>query len=112
MRKKVEARNGLEGYCVNIKHTLNEEKVQGKINEDEKNSLLGKITEVENWMSANPNADVSEYEGKQKDLERVANPIMSKMYQGAGASAGPGCGPQSQGQGQQSHGGPNVDEVD
>jgi L1 cell adhesion molecule like protein len=100
MRKKVEAKNGLEGYCVNIKHTINDENVKGKIDEGEKQTLLGKISEVENWLSSNPNAELSEYEGKQKDLERVANPIMSKMY-GAGASTGgPGCGPQSQGQGQ------------
>ncbi len=62
-------------------------------------------------MSSHHDADVAEFEAKQKDLERVANPIMSKMYQGAGASGGFGAqGPQGQ---QQAAGhGPNVDEVD
>jgi L1 cell adhesion molecule like protein len=111
MRKKVEAKNGLEAYCVNIKHTLNDEKLQGKIPEDDKQTLLGKITEVESWMSANHNAEIEEYDGKQKDLERIANPIMTKMYQGAAPGEGPGAQPQYQQQGQ-AHSGPSVDEVD
>ena len=56
MRKKVEAKNGLEAYCVNIKHTLNDEKLQGKIPESDKQTLLEKISDVENWMSANHHA--------------------------------------------------------
>jgi heat shock 70kDa protein 1/2/6/8 len=111
MRKRVEAKNALEGYCVSIKHTLNDSNVQGKISEDEKQTLLSKISEVESWLSSNPNAELSEFEGKQKDLERIVNPVMSKMYQGA-APGGPGCGPQAGQQQQGQHSGPNVDEVD
>lgn len=29
-------------------------------------------------------AEVDEFEDKQKELEAIANPIISKMYQGAG----------------------------
>jgi L1 cell adhesion molecule like protein len=63
---------------------------------------------VENWLSSNPNAETAEYEGKQKDLERMANPIMAKMYQG---SAGANCGAQFNQSQPQGHA-PNVDEVD
>ena len=43
-------------------------------------------------MSSNPNAETEEYEAKQKELERIFNPIASKMYQGQGGQAGQGCG--------------------
>jgi L1 cell adhesion molecule like protein len=66
LRKKVEARNGLEGYCVNVKHTLNDSKLEGKLPQNEKESVLNKINEVESWMSSNPNAETEEYEAKQK----------------------------------------------
>ena len=112
LRKKVEAKNGLEAYCVNIKHTLNDEKLQGKIPESDKQTLLEKIGEVENWMSANHHAQIQEYESRQKDLERIANPIMTKMYQGAAPGEGPGAQAQHQQQQGQAHSGPNVDEVD
>lgn len=112
MRKKVQAKNGLEAYCVNIKHTLNDEKMQDKFAPGEKESVLGKISEVENWMSSNPNAETEEFEAKQKDLERIFNPIASKLYQGANPDAGARYGNQYQ-QGQQAgSAGPQVDEVD
>jgi heat shock 70kDa protein 1/2/6/8 len=44
LRKQVEARNGLEAYCVNIKHTLNDDKLQDKFAAGEKETLLSKIT--------------------------------------------------------------------
>jgi len=31
IRRKVEAKNGLESYCLNVKHAVNDEKLQGKI---------------------------------------------------------------------------------
>lgn len=66
MRKKVEARNGLEAYCVNIKHTLNDDKLDGKFAPGEKESMLNKVNEVENWMNSNSSAETEELEAKQK----------------------------------------------
>lgn len=44
-------------------------------------------------MSSNANAETEEYEAKQKELERIFNPIASKMYGQAGqGQAGQGCG--------------------
>lgn len=112
LRKKVEAKNALEAYCVNIKHTVNDDKVADKFAPGEKDTVLNKISEVESWMSNNTNADVAEYEAKQKELERVFNPIASKLYgQGQpGAGAG-GCGSNAYA-GQAGNSGPQVDEVD
>jgi heat shock 70kDa protein 1/2/6/8 len=99
---------------VSIKHTLNDDASKGKIDEGERQTLLGKIEEVEGWMGSHHDADAAEFEAKQKDLERVANPIMSKMYSGAGARAGGAQGPQGQEQREQQPAGygHNVDEVD
>lgn len=82
IRKKVEAKNGLESYCLNVKHAVNDEKLQGKISEDEKRNVLNKISDIESWLSGNPEADTMEYENKQKELESLYNPIMQKAYQG------------------------------
>ena len=82
MRKKVESRNALEAYLVNIKHTVNDEKMEGKFGPGEKESVMSKVSEIESWMSSNLNAETEEYEAKQKELERIFNPIASKMYQG------------------------------
>ena len=107
LRKKVEAKNGLEAYLVGIKHTLNDEKMEGKFGPGEKEQVLSKISEIENWISSNPNAETEEYEAKQKEVERIFNPMASKMYQGQG-QANPGCGNAYQ-SGTSAGAGPQVD---
>lgn len=42
-------------------------------------------------MSSNSDAETSAFEAKQKELEGVFNPIMTKIYQAAGG-APPGAG--------------------
>jgi heat shock 70kDa protein 1/2/6/8 len=54
-------------------------------------------------------ASKEEYEEKQKELEGIVNPIMQKLYAGAGGAsafpgAGAGAGPTEEG--------PSVEEVD
>lgn len=92
---------------MSIKHTLNDQNVQGKISESDKQTILNKVNEVESWVSSNPNAETAEYEGKQKNLESIFNPIISRVYQG-NPGAGAGCG-NFQGTQAQSGPGPNVD---
>ena len=111
MRKKVEAKNGLESYCVQVKHTLDDEKLKDKFDSSDKETIRSKVEEVERWLSSNPDSDVDVYEAKQKELEAIFNPIMSKVYQSAGA---PGAGREQQysQQSAQQPSGPQVDEVD
>ena len=85
--------------------------MEGKFAPGEKESVLSKVSEIENWMSSNMNAETEEYEAKQKELERIFNPIASKMYQGQpGQQAGPGCG--SAYNSGAAGAGPQADEVD
>lgn len=73
---------------------------------------MNKINEVESWMGSNGNSDVEEYEAKQKELERIFNPIASKLYgQGQPGAAEAGCGSNAYA-GQAGNNGPQVDEVD
>ncbi len=69
--------------------------------------MIAKTEEIENWLAANPNAEVSEYESRQKELERLFNPLITKIYQGGDGGS---CGAQAQ----QGYGtsAPNADEVD
>jgi len=92
IRKKIEAKNGLESYLVNIKHTLDDEKLADKFQGSEKTDLQAKVKEVQTWLDAHPDAETSEYERQQKDIESAFNPIMARVYQAAGGQPG-GAGP-------------------
>merc|ERR1712146_628372 len=92
MKERVDKRNGLEGYAYSLRNSLTDEEkgVADKIDEDDKETLEEAIPEVLDWLDDNQEADAEEFEEKQKELEGVANPIMQKVYQGAGGGGGGG----------------------
>merc|ERR1712224_492486 len=46
------------------------------------------VEESIKWLDANQEKEKEEYEATQKELEGVCNPIMQKMYAGAGGAGG------------------------
>ena len=85
-REKIEARNGLENYAFNLKNQANDEEgLGGKIDEDDKESLLEAVKEATDWLEENAaTADKEDFEEQREKLSNVAYPITSKLYSGAG----------------------------
>jgi heat shock protein 1/8 len=117
-RQKIDAKNALENYAYSLKNTLNDEKVKDKLDAADKSSLETAIEAAISWLENNQNAEKEEYESKQKELEGVAMPIMTKMYQGGGMpdmGGMPGGGADMGGDmpsGGGGGGGPHIEEVD
>merc|ERR1719506_1987540 len=84
-RKKIDAKNALENYAYSLKNTMSEEKVADKIDASDKETLTQKIDETISWIESNQSAEVEEFEARQKELEGIAMPIMTKLYQAGGA---------------------------
>ncbi|KAM4702113.1 heat shock 70 kDa protein-like [Discoglossus pictus] len=114
-REKIAAKNSLESYTFNMKSAVEDENVRGKISEDEKRTIVEKCNKILSWLESNQLAEKEEYVHQQKELEKVCNPIITKLYQGATAGGMPGgmpgssCGAQAR---QGSGTGPTVEEVD
>mmetsp|Transcript_19930 Transcript_19930/g.29819 ORF Transcript_19930/g.29819 Transcript_19930/m.29819 type:complete len:653 (+) Transcript_19930:72-2030(+) len=89
--KKVAAKNGLEQMAYGIKTTLNDEKLKGKIQDDDKKAATKAVDDCLGWLEKNESAEIDELEHKKKELEAVWNPIMAKVYK-AGGGAPPGAG--------------------
>ena len=106
---RIQAKNGLESYAYNLRNTLQDEKISGKIDASDKAKLNSAVDDAIKWLDMNQEADKEEYEHHQKELEKIANPIMSKMYGAGGAPGGQAPGGFPQG-GDAS--GPTVEEVD
>ena len=118
---RVQAKNQLESYAYSLKNTINDGELKDKISADDKEKLTKAIDETVTWLDGSHSASTEEYTDKQKELESVANPIISGAYgaggaPGAGAGAGgfpggaPGAGGAAPGGGDA--GGPTVEEVD
>jgi len=93
-KEKIDARNALEGYAYNMRNQINdEEKLGGKLDEEDKNTIEEAVKEVIEWLDENKDADKEAYQEKQKELEGKTNPIVTKVYQQAGGAGGaPGGG--------------------
>jgi len=112
-KERIDAKNGLESYCFNIKSTIDDSNIKDKLSESERKMIADKCNEAIEWLERNQTAEVEEFKDRQKELESTFNPIIKKLY---GNSQQPGmgsCGAQSgQGFGSQMNGGPTVEEVD
>ncbi|ORX89510.1 70 kDa heat shock protein 2 [Basidiobolus meristosporus CBS 931.73] len=85
---RISAKNGLESYAYSLRNTIQDEKVAGQLEVDDKKKLEEAINNTISWLDNSQEASKEEYEDKQKELEGVANPIMTKMYQAAGGAPG------------------------
>ncbi|KAI9595467.1 70 kDa heat shock protein 3 [Syncephalis fuscata] len=117
---RISAKNSYESYAYNLRNSMQDEKVGGKLDAADKQKLTKVIDEAINWLDDNQEADKEEYESRQKELEEAANPIMMKLYQQAGGAPGgapggfpggfPGAGGAAPDAGGDS--GPTIEEVD
>ncbi|XP_033843483.1 heat shock 70 kDa protein 1-like [Periophthalmus magnuspinnatus] len=105
-RNRVSAKNALEAYVFTVKNSIQDEAVSSKLSQDDRKKLLDKCDETMSWLDSNQLAEVEEYQHKQKELEKVCNPIISKLYQGAPPTST--CREEARGGSQ----GPTIEEVD
>ncbi|KAI9336204.1 hsp71-like protein [Zopfochytrium polystomum] len=109
--QRIQAKNGLESYAYNLRNTLNDESVSSKLDASDKNKLKSAVDDAISWLDGNQEAAKDEFEHRQKELEAIARPIMTKMYAGAAGAQGGGASggfPGAAG----SSSGPTVEEVD
>ena len=109
-RAKIQARNELEAYLYNLKNSITDTLVD-KLSDEDKSTLTTSVEEALVWLEDHPAAEKIEYDEKQKEVERIANPILKKAYESSGAGDGADddfLGADLDGVGD----GPSVEEVD
>lgn len=66
-----------------MKNTM--DTIKDKINASDKEKVLFKCNEVISWLDTNQLAEKEKFVDKQKELETICNPIVSKLYQNSEA---------------------------
>lgn len=79
-KEKITARNGLEAYLYNLKNSINDS-LSDKLGDDDKSTLTSTVEEALVWFEDNPSATKDDYDVKQKEVEKIANPILQRAYQ-------------------------------
>ena len=57
------------------------DKLADKLDEDDKNTIAEALTEAEDWMNSNEEADKDGFEEQMKELQRICDPIIAAIYQ-------------------------------
>jgi len=87
LKGKVEARNELESYAYSLKNQIGDkEKLGGKLSDEEKEKIEEVVNEKIKWLEENQEADVDEFKAQKKEMEDIVQPIIAKLYQGAGGA--------------------------
>ena len=55
--------------------------VASKLSPEDKERIEKAVDEAIAWLDSNQLAEADEYEDKRKELEEIAQPIMTRMYQ-------------------------------
>ena len=83
---KVSSKNSLESYALIMKATVEDDILQGKINDEDKQKNLAKCNEIISWLDKNQLAEKEVCEHQYKELEKVYT-IIAKLYQSVGGIA-------------------------
>jgi len=91
VRERVDAKNAFDGYLHSMRSTAEGSSDNGlseKLDDDEKEQISEAIKDAQSWLDSNPEADAEEIKEKQKEVEDVCAPIISKYYQAGGGGGG------------------------
>jgi len=90
IKEKVEAKNELESYAYSLKNQIGDkEKLGGKLTDEDKATIEKELDEAIKWLESNAEtAEVSDLKARKKELEDAIQPIIAKLYAGAGGQPG------------------------
>lgn len=63
------------------------EKLRDKISDDDRSSIKDAITDTQDWLNANGDAEAEEFDEKLKELQAVCDPVIKKVYAGMGGKS-------------------------
>lgn len=89
IKEKIDAKNQFENYIYQMKNSVEDkEKLAEKLADEDKSTIKDALTDAQDWLNANADAEKDDFEDKLKELQTVCDPIVSKVYQAAGGQAG------------------------
>merc|ERR1712056_30425 len=94
VKERVDAKNAFDGYLHSMRSATEgsgENKgLSEKMDSDEKEKVMDALKDGQQWLDSNPEADAEEIKEKQKEVEGICAPIVSKYYQAGGGGGGGG----------------------
>ena len=85
IKERIDTKNQFENYIYQMKNSVEDkQKLADKIDEADKSAILDAITDAQDWLNANMDAEKDDLEDKLKELQAVCDPVIQKVYQQQG----------------------------
>merc|ERR1719213_692286 len=92
IKEKIDSRNQFENYIYQMKNSIEDKgRLTKEISDEDKGSIKDALTDAQDRINANQDAEKDDFEDKLKELQAVCDPIIQKVYQAAGGQGG-ACG--------------------
>ena len=89
LKEKIDARHSLQNYVYTMRNTIEDkDKLAEKLSEDDKSTIQDAITETEDWLNSNDDADREAIDEQMKELQSVCDPIIASIYDSQGYQGG------------------------
>jgi len=78
IKEKIDAKHSFQNYIYSMRNTIEDsDKLADKLDATDKNTIHEAITEAEDWLSSNDDADKDEFYDQMKELQRICDPIVA-----------------------------------
>ena len=78
VKEKIDAKHALQNYIFQMRNTVEDkDKLADKLEQEDKNTITEALTEAEDWLNSNDDADKDDYESQMKDLQGICDPIIA-----------------------------------
>merc|ERR1712167_480752 len=89
IKEKIDAKNQFENYIYQMKNSIEDkDKLAEKLSDEDKSTIKDALTDAQDWLNANSDAEKDDFEEKLKDLQSTCDPIIKKVYQDMGGQGG------------------------
>merc|ERR1712178_211546 len=93
IKAKIDAKNQFENYIYQMKNSIEDkDKLADKIGDEEKSTIKDALTDAQDWLNANSDAEKDDFEEKLKELQGTCDPIIKKVYEAHGGQGQGGEG--------------------
>lgn len=85
IKEKLDSKHDLQNYIYQMRNTIEDrDKLADKMNEDDKNAIASALTEAEDWLNSNTDAEKDDIDYQKRELQSVCDPIIAQIYNSQG----------------------------
>ena len=81
IKERIDAKHALQNYIYTMRNTIEDkDKLAEKLSSDDKSTIQDIVTETEDWLNSNEDADKDAFNEQMKAMQAICDPIIASIY--------------------------------